>query len=110
MRRSSLVLALLLSLSAGWSALAASDLRIQLNPALAEIYEQDPSKAEEILDGLNEIIGGGTAGNPPATRSIDDPSYRSLIEGNPLLEEAWRIDPKAALDQLREIVAAGGGS
>ena len=111
MHRTSLALALLLGLSTAAPAFAATDLRIQLNPALAEVYDQDPVKAEQILDALNSIIEGGPAESPPpATRSIDDPNIRSLIEGNPLLEEAWRIDPKAALDQLREIVAAGGGS
>jgi hypothetical protein len=46
---------------------------------------------------------------PPPTRSILGQDERSLLDGNPLLEEAWRIDPKAALEQLRAIVAAGGG-
>ena len=114
MRRTSLALALLAGLALGGTTsspvLAATDLRIQLNPALAELHDQDPAKADQVLDALNQIIEGGTPENPPpATRSIDDPNLRSLIEGNPLLEEAWRIDPKAALDQLREIVAAGGG-
>jgi hypothetical protein len=110
MRRTSLALALLLGLSAALPALAATDLRIQLNPALAELHAEDPAKADQVLDALNAIIEGGAPQQPPpATRSIDDPAYRSLIEGNPLLEEAWRIDPKAALDQLRDIVAAGGG-
>ncbi len=116
MRRTSPATALLLA-GLAWGVLtaapaaAATDLRIQLNPALAELYAQDPAKAEQVLDALNQIIEGSARENPPpATRSIDNPDYRSLIEGNPLLEEAWRIDPKAALDQLREIVAAGGGS
>jgi hypothetical protein len=88
---------------------AATDLRIQLNPALAALHERDPAKAAEVLDALNRIIEAGPpAETAPATRSIEDPAYRALIEGNPLLEEAWRIDPKAALDQLRDIVAAGG--
>lgn len=109
MRRPSLALALLAALLAG-TALAATDLRIQLNPALAAVHAQDPAKAEAILEALGRIVEGGTpAASPPATRSIENPDHRRLIEGNPLLEEAWRIDPKAALEQLREIVAAGGG-
>jgi hypothetical protein len=110
MQRASLVLGLLTLLLASPAA-ATTDLRIQLNPALAELHERDPAKAQEILDALNRIIEEGAPARPPppATRSIEDPAYRGLIEGNPLLEEAWRIDPKAALDQLRDIVAAGGG-
>ncbi len=109
MRRPSLALALLVALLAA-TALAATDLRIQLNPALAAVHAQDPAKAEAILEALGRIVEGGTpAEPPPATRSIENPDHRRLIEGNPLLEEAWRIDPKAALEQLREIVAAGGG-
>ena len=109
MLRISLALCLLAALLAQ-PAPAATDLRIQLNPALAALHAEDPAKAEEILDALNRIIEGGPpAAPPPATRSIENPEHRGLIEGNPLLEEAWRIDPKAALDQLREIVAAGGG-
>jgi hypothetical protein len=89
---------------------ASTDLRIQLNPALAALHAEDPAKAEQVLDALERIIADGPpAATAPATRSIEDPDHRGLIEGNPLLEEAWRIDPKAALDQLREIVAAGGG-
>ena len=109
MPRTSLAICLMTALLAQ-PASAATDLRIQLNPALAELHAEDPAKAEAVLDALNRIIEGGPpADAPPATRSIDNPEHRGLIEGNPLLEEAWRIDPKAALDQLREIVAAGGG-
>jgi hypothetical protein len=112
MRRPSLVSAILASLLASSlvapSAAAATDLRIQLNPVLAELHQRDPAKAAAILEELNRIIEGP---KPPApgTRSIENPQERDLIHGNPLFEEAWRIDPKAALEQLREIVAAGGG-
>jgi len=91
------------------SAWASTDLRIQLNPALAELHEQDPAKAAAILDELTRIIAG-ESDPQPSTRAIENPYERDLISGNPLLEEAWRIDPKAALEQLREIVAAGGGN
>lgn len=107
MRHSSAVLCLLAMVLLGQPALA-TDLRIQLNPALAELHAKDPARAEAVLEALSKIIEGD-APAPQATRSIDDPRHRALIEGNPLLEEAWRIDPKAALDQLKEIVAAGGG-
>ncbi len=111
MRRPSLVLAMLVCLLVPpqMGASAATDLRIQLNPVLAELHARDPAKAEAILDALNRIIEGEPQEPPPATRSIENPDERRLIEGNPLFEEAWRIDPKAALEQLREIVAAGGG-
>lgn len=113
MRRPSLVLAILACFSAlslaTPSAGAATDLRIQLNPLLAELHAKDPARAEAAVDALNRIIQGQEP-TPPGTRAIDNPRERELIEGNPLFEEAWRIDPKAALEQLREIVAAGGGS
>ena len=111
MRRPSLVLAVLACLLALplAAAQAAADLRIQLNPILAELHERDPAKALAILEELGRIIEGP---KPPApgTRAIENPQERDLINGNPLFEEAWRIDPKAALEQLREIVASGGGN
>ena len=116
MRRPSLVLATLAWLLAtvAVAASAATDLRIQLNPILAALAAEDPAKAAAVLDALTRIIEGPPPPPPaaerPATRSIEDPYERGLIEGNPLFEEAWRIDPKAALEQLREIVASGGGS
>jgi len=111
MRRPSLVLAVLFCLVALPQAdgAAATDLRIQLNPVLAELHERDPEKAAAIIDELTRIIEGEPA--PRAgTRAIENPEERALIHGNPLFEEAWRIDPKAALEQLREIVASGGGT
>jgi|GEM_PF-2562162 len=111
MRRPSLVLTFLLCFAAlpVPDSAAATDLRIQLNPVLAELHERDPEKAAAIIDALTRIIEGEAASRP-ATRAIENPEERALIHGNPLFEEAWRIDPKAALEQLREIVAAGGGT
>ncbi len=113
MRRPSLVLATLCCLLAlslvTPSAGAATDLRIQLNPLLAELHARDPGKAEAVIEELNRIIQGQKP-TQPGTRAIENPHERELINGNPLFEEAWRIDPKAALEQLREIVAAGGGN
>ena len=113
MRRPSLVLATWACFSAlslvTPSAGAATDLRIQLNPLIAELHAEDPAKAAAVIDALNRIIQGQEP-TQPGTRSIDNPHERDLINGNPLFEEAWRIDPKAALEQLREIVAAGGGN
>lgn len=111
MRRPSLYLmAILLALpSLAWAA----DLRIQLNPALAELHEENPTAAEARLEALLAIIERGPPADteaPTKTRSIVNPGERSLVEGNPLIEEAYRIDPKAALEQLRLIVAAGGES
>jgi hypothetical protein len=110
-RASRLALALvLLAWLLAPAAWAGTDLRIQLNPALADLYAKDPGKAEAVLDALGRIVEGRSPpSEAPATRSIENPEHRRLIEGNPLIEEAWRIDPKAALDQLREIVAAGSG-
>ena len=111
MRRPSLVLLALLWLTALplSDSAAATDLRIQLNPVIAELNERDPDKAAAVIDELTRIIEG-EAPPPAGTRAIENPEERALIHGNPLFEEAWRIDPKAALEQLREIVAAGGGT
>ncbi len=102
-------LALLLALLGGPA--GAVDLRIQLNPALAALSESDPALARRALDGLLAIVERGPAGNPaaPKTRGMLDPAEQRLIDANPLIREAYRIDPKAALEQLRLIVAAGGG-
>ena len=110
MRRPRLVFATLalLLVSPLVPASATTDLRIQLNPVLAELHARDPAKAAAVVDALTRIIDGRTA--PSGTRSIENPEERALIDGNPLFEEAWRIDPKAALEQLREIVASGGGN
>lgn len=109
MRQPSLVLATLawLAVALPASAAAATDLRIQLNPLLSELHAQDPEKAALVVDALTRIIEG-TPAPRPGTRQLENPEERALIRGNPLFEEAWRIDPKAALEQLREIVAVGG--
>lgn len=105
--RSSLIVAACLAWLAA-SAMA-QDMRIQLNPALATLAEQDPAAAQQALDDLLAVIEQGKAGSPPKTRGMLDPTEKSLIDANPLIQEAYRIDPKAALEQLRQIVAAGGG-
>ena len=107
MRRRCLLFAL--SFLAAGTAMAA-DLRLQLNPALARLDAADPKRAKRVLDALDAIVRNRpftTAEAPPRTRAIDPPVERLLNE-NPLLQEAWRIDPKAALTQIREIVAIGG--
>ncbi len=89
----------------------AEDLRIQLNPALATLNQSDPAAAKQALDDLLAIVESAPAESTarPKTRGMLDPTERRLIEANPLIQEAYRIDPKAALEQLRLIVAAGGG-
>lgn len=108
--RSSLIVATLLLALLATPALA-QDMRIQLNPALATLAEQDPAAAQEALDDLLMVIETGKTANgaPPKTRGMLDPTEKRLIDANPLIQEAYRIDPKAALEQLRQIVAAGGG-
>jgi hypothetical protein len=78
---------------------------------LAALAEQDPAAAQQALDDLLTVIETGKAasGAPPKTRGMLDPTEQRLIEVNPLIQEAYRIDPKAALEQLRQIVAAGAG-
>ena len=107
--RSSLIAAACLTLLVGTA--SATDMRIELNPALAALAEQDPAAAQQALDNLLTVIETGKAASdaPPKTRGMLDPTEKRLIDANPLIQEAYRIDPKAALEQLRQIVAAGGG-
>jgi hypothetical protein len=96
----------------------AVDPRLQENSALAQVHARDPEAAKRILteidailasrNGLGEVPGGARGlASPP---EVEDPAYRSLLDENPLLKEAYRINPKAVLLQLREIVSLGAGS
>ena len=111
-RRSFLLGAAALALSAVTASAAAEavDLRLRLNPALARVHERDPEAAARLLDELDRILRGP----PPTTggtqsRQARRPELDGLLAENPLLQEAYRIDPKSALTQLREIVRIGGG-
>ena len=116
-RRAFLLGAALLALSTAVAAAAeaaeaaeAVDLRLRLNPALARVHERDPEAAARLLDELDRILRGP----PPPTggtqsRQARRPELDGLLAENPLLQEAYRIDPKSALTQLREIVRIGGG-
>ena len=88
------------------------DLRIQLNPALARVHERDPAAARRILDALVATVQGRPSpdGGSSSTRDVPDPRERDrLLSENPLLQEAYRMDPRAALKQLQAILASGGG-
>lgn len=89
-------------------AVAADDLRLRLNPALARVHARDPEAAARMLGELDRILRGPL---PRAgTRQVrGPPGLDGLLAENPLLQEAYRIDPKSALTQLREIVRSGGG-
>ena len=110
-RRAFLLGAALLALPTAVAAAAeAVDLRLRLNPALARVHERDPEAAARLLDELDRILRGP----PPPTggaqsRQARRPELDGLLAENPLLQEAYRIDPKSALTQLREIVRIGGG-
>lgn len=102
-------LALLLALAAWRNPAPATEppeLRIQLNPALARVHERDAQAAQRIVERLAAILQRPKA--DPGTRGVLDPSHERLLRENPLLQEAYRIDPRAALQQLKDIVAAGG--
>jgi hypothetical protein len=110
-RRAFLLGAALLALSTAVAAAAeAVDLRLRLNPALARVHERDPEAAARLLDELDRILRGPppTAGGAQS-RQARRPELDGLLAENPLLQEAYRIDPKSALTQLREIVRIGGG-
>jgi hypothetical protein len=96
----------------------AVDPRLRENSALAEVHARDPEAAKRILteidailasrNGLGEVPGGARGLASPT--KVEDPAYRRLLDENPLLQEAYRINPKAVLLQLREIVSLGAGS
>jgi hypothetical protein len=103
-------LALLLALAACGDPAHATEppeLRIQLNPALARVHDRDPQAARRILERLAAILERPPKADP-GTRGVLEPSHERLLRDNPLLQEAYRIDPRAALQQLKDIVAAGG--
>ena len=106
------VAALALSTAAAATAAAveAVDLRLRLNPALARVHARDPEAAARLLGELDRILREPP---PPAgslqSRQVRRPELDGLLAENPLLQEAYRIDPKSALTQLREIVQIGGG-
>jgi hypothetical protein len=109
-RRAFLLGAAALASSTAALAAEAVDLRLRLNPALARVHERDPEAAARLLDELDRILRGP----PPPTggtqsRQARRPELDGLLAENPLLQEAYRIDPKSALTQLREIVRIGGG-
>ena len=109
-RRAFLLGAAALASSTAALAAEAVDLRLRLNPALARVHERDPEAAARLLDELDRILRGP----PPTTggaqsRQARRPELDGLLAENPLLQEAYRIDPKSALTQLREIVRIGGG-
>ena len=111
-RRAFLLGAAALALSAVTASAAAEavDLRLRLNPALARVHARDPEAAARLLGELDRILREPPppAGRPQS-RQVRRPELDGLLAENPLLQEAYRIDPKSALTQLREIVQIGGG-
>ena len=91
-----------------------TDVRIQLNPALAAVYARNPATATRILQEVERILESppphppGAPGN--GTRGSGEGAYRGLLDHNPLLQEAYRINPKAVLIQLKEIISITGTS
>ena len=110
-RRTFLLGAALFALSTAAAAAAeAMDLRLRLNPALARVHARDPEAAARLLGEFDRILRESPppAGRPQS-RQVRRPELDGLLAENPLLQEAYRIDPKSALTQLREIVQIGGG-
>jgi hypothetical protein len=71
----------------------------------AELHARDPEKARQVLGELDQIL------LTPPRRGGDAPvigeAEQRLLDQNPLLQEAFRVDPYAALQQLREIASLG---
>ena len=74
------------------------------------LWLRDPEAAARLLGELDRILRESPppAGRPQS-RQVRRPELDGLLAENPLLQEAYRIDPKSALTQLREIVQIGGG-
>ena len=91
-----------------------ADVRIQLNPALAAVYARNPATATRILQEVERILESPPTHPPGApgngTRGSGEGAYRGLLDHNPLLQEAYRINPKAVLIQLKEIISITGTS
>lgn len=94
------------------------DAYLARNPILAEVHARDPIAARSILRQLLRIIadetarsdfGGTRSSRREAPSAPPDPDLRDLLAANPLLAEAYRIDPRAALLQLKEIATVTGG-
>jgi hypothetical protein len=97
-----------------------TDSRLRDNPALARLYAHDPKAAGDVLDEFESILHAPRpepdAPRPepddsPYTRGLRSPEnspYRELLDENPLFREAYRINPKAVLQQLDRLVGLDG--
>jgi hypothetical protein len=90
-----------------------TDPRLRDNPALARLYAHDPEAAGHVLDELESILHAPRPepDDSPYTRGLRSPEnspYRELLDENPLFQEAYRINPKAVLQQLDRLVGLDG--
>jgi|tagenome__1003787_1003787.scaffolds.fasta_scaffold20748518_2 hypothetical protein len=90
-----------------------TDSRLRDNPALARLYAHDPEAARHVLDELEGILHAPRPepDESPYTRGLRSPEntpYRELLDENPLFQEAYRINPKAVLQQLDRLVGLDG--
>src|SRR5689334_548688 len=90
------------------------DFRFRDNPALARVYAHDPEAAKHVLGEFESILRAPPPepSELPYTRGLRSPEnspYRELLDENPLFREAYRINPKAVLQQLDRLVSLGGG-
>ena len=82
---------------------------IQGNPTIASAYELNPTKTVGVIDTLERLLLGedlneeDKRGDPHGI--VDEDEQRRILDENPILEEAWRINPKVALAQLETLVA-----
>jgi hypothetical protein len=116
-RRVFLIAALTFLIAPSLADCESPDPRLQSNPALARLHARDPAAADRILAEIDRVLASTNgAGQLPerargwkSPHEVEDRKYRELLDENPLLEEAYRINPKAVLAQLKEIVSLGGG-
>lgn len=87
---------------------AAPDRRLAANPALNSIAAANPAGATSLLNTIDQVLRRPA---PLRTRGLLDlsPQDEALLAENPLLGQVFVHDPKAALELLKRVKAAGGG-
>lgn len=89
---------------------AAVDPRIGANPAIAELYAEDPAAAEAILAAIDAINEANANRLPKGgTRSLDQaedlaPAEQELIEANPAFGELYARDREATLKLIKLVI------
>ena len=82
------------------------DLRLAENPALAEIAQINPARANEMLRFIDKRLAKPLAPSPRSGVALER-GDGTILDTNPLLNQLYTRDPDAALDLLTRIKSAG---